>query len=85
MRPDTSRWREESAYDYLDAIPASGLAWECLRRNRDYQEDYALIQRRTSDLKRAEERLMRRWGLRFPGQAEPELAGSARLLDAQEP
>jgi hypothetical protein len=82
MRPDTSRWRDESAYDYLDTIPASGLAWECLRRNRDYQNDYALTLGGTGDLKRAEERLMRRWGLRFRGQAEPDLAGPERLLDA---
>ena len=85
MRPDTSRWRDDSAYDYLDNIPASGMAWECLRRNRDYQKDYALTYNRTRDIKAAEERLMRRWGLRFPGPAEPGLETPVRLLDAAKP
>ncbi|MER9291522.1 DUF6499 domain-containing protein [Mesorhizobium sp. M0510] len=41
MRPDTSLWRSSSTYDYLDDLVAADLAWEWLRRNPDYQRDYA--------------------------------------------
>lgn len=85
MTPDTSQWRREPAYEHFDTIPASGLAWECLRRNRDYQKDYALSLEQTGNLQRVHQRLMRRWGLRFPGQAEPGLGTPNHFLDAPEP
>ncbi len=85
MTPDTSQWRLDSAYEHFDTIPASGLAWECLRRNRDYQKDYALSLERTGDLQRVHQRMMRRWGLRFPGQAERELRAADPLLDVPDP
>lgn len=71
MRPDTSRWRADSAYDVIDHAGVDHLAWECLRRNRDYLKDYAAL-RRTGDLGQPlPEPLERRWGLRFPCQAVP--------------
>lgn len=36
-RPD---WKNLSAYDYLNDTPARDLAWEFLRRNKNYYEDY---------------------------------------------
>lgn len=69
MQPDLSRWEDPASYDYLDDLPVSGLAWECLRRNRDYQEDYrAGLQ---ADPDRNRDRLLRRWGLQFPHTTEP--------------
>ena len=40
MRPDTSSWKSETAYDYFNDLSSDGLAWECLRRNTRYQEAY---------------------------------------------
>lgn len=37
MKPDTSRWRDQSQYEFYDALPVEGVAWECLRRNTAYQ------------------------------------------------
>ena len=45
MRPDTSRWRVESAYRFMDEAGVDHLAWECLRRNGDYQQDYRELRR----------------------------------------
>lgn len=81
MTPDTAQWRNDSVYAHYDTIPASGLAWECLRRNRDYQKDYASSLQATGDLQRVHQRMMRRWGLRFLGQTEPGLVAPEGLLD----
>ena len=43
MRPDTSNWRDDRSYDFLDALPIEGLAWECLRRHLPYQDHYATL------------------------------------------
>lgn len=62
MSPDASRWRFADAYDYLDDLPAADLAWEYLRRNPDYQNDFRAARRGMDH-----EALSARWGLRFPG------------------
>jgi hypothetical protein len=70
MRPETSRWREHSSYDYFDSLATEGLAWECLRRHTPYQHQYqALLSAReeTAPLPFEDQR---RWGLRFPCAAE---------------
>jgi hypothetical protein len=41
MTPDVSRWQVSSEYDFLDDIAAPDLAWEWLRRNARYQNDFA--------------------------------------------
>lgn len=51
MRPDTSRWRAQSSYDFIDRAPVDHLAWECLRRNHDYQKVYDEAERQ-GDLNR---------------------------------
>ena len=30
MKPDTSRWRDQDQYEFYDALPVEGVAWECL-------------------------------------------------------
>lgn len=69
MRPDTSHWRSDRAYDVIDHAGVDQLAWECLRRNTDYQQDYVNL-RRSDDLNGPlPDALERRWGLRFCGTA----------------
>ena len=46
-------------YTYIETLDASGLAWECLRRNPEYCAQYPLM--RDGLLSPAA------WGLRFPG------------------
>ncbi|NDW07662.1 transcriptional regulator domain-containing protein [Jiella pacifica] len=81
MVPDASRWRSSSDYDYLGDLAGSDLAWECLRRNPDYQRDFAEVQ---DDARNAAHlaRLMRlRWGIRFPDSTGAEGERCDRLLD----
>ena len=40
MKPDTSRWRDQEQYEFYDALPVEGVAWECLRRNASYQASF---------------------------------------------
>jgi len=61
MSPDASRWRSAEAYDYLDDLPAADLAWEYLRRNPDYQNEF-----RTASQDGGEAVISARWGLRCP-------------------
>lgn len=64
MSQDASRWRSAEAYDYLDDLSAADLAWEYLRRNPDYQNDF-----QTASQARGADGLSARWGLRFPGRS----------------
>lgn len=61
MSPDTSRWRSAEAYGYVDNLSGADLAWEYLRRNPDYQNDFE-----TASRAQDADRLDARWGLRFP-------------------
>lgn len=65
MKPNTSRWRVASTYDFVDHVGVDDLAWECLRRNRDYQKDYAALKQRGALDHPIPAELERRWGLRF--------------------
>ena len=66
MTPDISRWRSTSTYDYLDDLTSPDLGWEWLRRNGDYQRDYAETRRPSCDLGELTSRVRRCWGLQFP-------------------
>lgn len=72
MTPDTREWRSSTTYDYLDRADVDALAWECLRRNLDYQRDYAKSIRTASKTETKPEAIGDRWGLRFPRQTQPE-------------
>ncbi|WP_421934273.1 transcriptional regulator domain-containing protein [Phenylobacterium sp.] len=82
MSPDASRWRSSAEYDYLDDLIASDLAWEYLRRNPEYQRDYAQIGGRATGVEQATKRLRLRWGLRFRGSPGAQHHGAAGVLDA---
>jgi len=82
MKPDTSCWRERDRYDYFDSLTVERLAWECLRRNEDYQRDYRrLVGRREQDAP-LPDAAQRRWGLRFRGEARAFGPGARRALVA---
>lgn len=70
--PGIGQWRDASAYDYIKDLDPAALAWEFLRRNLDYQQEYnSLIQRDQGD-QHALAAFAAHWGLRFcpgPGHA----------------
>jgi Family of unknown function (DUF6499) len=63
--PGTGQWRNESAYNYIDNLDPAALAWEFLRRNRDYRKDYEALTRSGRTDAAATAALTERWGLRF--------------------
>ena len=67
--PKTMDWRSQDAADSLKELDRSGLAWEFLRRNPEYREDYRQALQRIASGAIAEEAAMaeisRRWGLSF--------------------
>ncbi len=66
MSPGTD-WREEDPARLTDKLDLSGIAFEFLRRNVDYQRDYALATAAAFPLREEEDaRAAARWGLRFP-------------------
>lgn len=71
MRPDTSRWREHHSYDFFDHLMNEGLAWECLRRQEQYQRRYQALVAAKADNAPLPLEDQRRWGLRFRGAAKP--------------
>ena len=53
--PRTTDWRSQHAVDALLELDRAGLAWEFLRRNPDYREDFRQTLQRhrlTRDLRR---------------------------------
>ena len=67
MTPDASIWRSSVEYDHLDALTASDLAWEWLRRNDAYDTDFEALLACHGDPESLTEHIRQRWGLRFPG------------------
>ncbi|WP_395382908.1 transcriptional regulator domain-containing protein [Mesorhizobium sp. UC22_110] len=78
MKPDTSKWRDDSSYDYLDDLSVEGLAWECLRRSSDYQQQYRTLVAAGAEDHAFATADQLRWGLRFPGKARPFRPGANR-------
>ena len=62
-------WRAPVAADDLRGMERADFALEFLRRNRDYQREYAstkrLIDDGLADASKAQRALARRWGLDF--------------------
>ena len=80
MKPDTSRWRDQDQYEFYDALPVEGVAWECLRRDLDYQACFADIVTQKAVRAPFEEEAQHRWGLRFSGRPKALNSQSARNL-----
>ncbi|SJZ78028.1 transcriptional regulator domain-containing protein [Consotaella salsifontis] len=83
MVPDASRWRSSSDYDYLDDLTGSDLAWECLRRNPDYQRDFAEVQDHARNAAHLARLMRLRWGIRFPNGTERDGERCDGVLDGR--
>lgn len=59
-------WRSPAAYAHTRTISAAGFAWEYLRRNGEYREDFLSASADGHAGADRLERFARRWGLRFP-------------------
>ena len=62
-------WRSPNAGDPLKELDRAGLAWEFLRRNPEYREDYRRALERIASgvitVEAAMTEISRRWGLSF--------------------
>jgi len=88
MMPANFDWRSPTEDDYLKHLDRPGFAWEFLRRNPAYQEDYETIVRgAASDVGSGgttSEALARRWGLSFPGRSKACRQPSSCVLAARD-
>jgi hypothetical protein len=57
-------WRSSETYDRTRALEPAGFAWECLRRNPEYQRDYLELSYSEPDPAMITT-FRRRWGLSF--------------------
>jgi hypothetical protein len=57
-------WRSPEAYSKLQNADPTGLAWECLRRNPEYQKNYRALE---NPLDAAPDEFRTNWGLSFRG------------------
>jgi Family of unknown function (DUF6499) len=55
-------WRSPEAYSKLQNADRAGLAWECLRRNVEYQKQYRAI---ANPADGAPAEFRKKWGLTF--------------------
>lgn len=81
MKPNLSKWRSSPSYDFVDEAASPDLAWEWLRRNEDYQQDYHAVAQKAMAAPDVL-RFRNRWGLTFPGPAGTLLRRYAGLLAA---
>ena len=66
----------------MDEVDTDNLAWECLRRNTNYQKDFSTsIATELSDNSKSE-MIQMRWCLRFPRPPQLKRPGAKRILDA---
>ena len=82
MSLDPSHWRSASEYAYAETLSAPDLAWEWLRRNVDYQRDYACAHRNKDDPHELTRIVRQSWGLRFPGRTASDGLASRHILAA---
>lgn len=84
--PKGGTWRTVSAYDYINDLDPPDLAWEFLRRNGAYREEYAEATQAGSLDPKAAAALARRWGLSFRYGPGSDSARNTAFLDpAREP
>lgn len=83
MAPAPSQWWDSTSYDYFDDLGIPDLAWECLRRNADYQRDYAAALKEEDDPEQATTSFRLRWGLQFPCSSVHQRDRGAGALDGR--
>src|SRR5258705_2150556 len=76
-------WRSAAAYQHAIVIPASGFAWEYLRRDDDYHRDFERVNRRKPPAATTLEAFSQRWGLRFPTQSLGTGRSRVDILDSE--
>ena len=84
--PDDESWRSHDASAYLDRVQRAGFAWEFLRRNPDYRQDYEDMSRDAASgtiVLEAALALAQRWGLSFPVRPEATQRPFAGLVGIQ--
>ena len=74
-------WRSNTAYDYVDQLTPSEIAWEFLRRNPDYQESYRQLVSSGRLSEEVAKEVAQRWGLRFRRRPSCNGAYPTDLLD----
>lgn len=64
MRMSKFNWRslDDTYYDHIEEAETTGIAWECLRRNATFQQDY---QATTSPDRTMSAGFRQHWGLVF--------------------
>ena len=82
MMPDASHWRSSARYDHVEKLTASGLAWEWLRRNETYNQDFEAVSAKDADRVELTEQIRQRWRLRFPGRSGSRSADAFSVLAA---
>lgn len=78
---ESERWRSEAAYNYVDELRPSELAWEFLRRNPEYQKAYRQLVSIDRLTEQAAREFAEQWGLRFRRRSHSLSARTADLLD----
>ncbi|WP_366093725.1 DUF6499 domain-containing protein [Ferrovibrio sp.] len=62
-----SAWQSSETYTFVDTLSPAQIAWEWLRRNEAYRQDFAILRAADGAEEETLAALMRaRWGLRFP-------------------
>ncbi|WP_235911858.1 transcriptional regulator domain-containing protein [Mesorhizobium xinjiangense] len=79
--PEGGDWRSAAAYKYISDLDPAAVAWEFLRRNPDYRQDYLQLTKNGQLSRSGAAALSDKWGLRFRYGPEPERIGSTHLLD----
>ena len=82
MLPDASVWRSSARYDHVEKLTASGLAWEWLRRNEAYDQDFEAYAAPGADQAAITAEIRQRGRLRFPGKSRDRTPDRTRLLAA---
>jgi hypothetical protein len=80
--PEQGTWRISTAYDYIDDLDPPDVAWEFLRRNPEYQQDYEHLKSQGPDALQTDHTLSTKWGLSFCGRPGPSCNRCEASLDA---
>ncbi|WP_432430896.1 transcriptional regulator domain-containing protein [Mesorhizobium loti] len=79
--PEQGTWRNSTAYDYVNELDPEDLAWEFLRRNAEYKQDYVNLERRGEA--RSASLFSAKWGLSFRCRSRGPRPRRERHVDAQ--
>lgn len=82
MMPEQGTWRISTAYDYVNELDPPDLAWEFLRRNPEYRQDYQRLKDGGLEEDKVEVVLSNKWGLSFRGRSQPPGNGCKASMDA---